>query len=222
MNVFSLAVCAAILSCGAAYADSAVEAPVSTSAQDTNAVTTGVGSPATPPTPPSTSAPLAPAPGATSSLNGLPQEPIAGPLQEQRYLLLKKIHEAKQHGIGVSAYAQVYRSIEDLVKSGASDDVIAKRVESLASGLQEQLKRSQQLKTQKPAPPVAGSPEAAKRSSSHLSGEDIGRLADQLGNTGLGNLPPSLLDQLPPGITPDMAAKFLQSPEGKQMLKKLK
>lgn len=155
-----------------------------------------------------------------------------GPAESARSNLLKRINDAKDQGFGISVYMNVFTSIEDMVKSGATEDAIKKRVESLSTSLEDQLKRSATLKTQRAAPPIAASSPPPSASAGNAGSTDaLKGVKDKLGGLGVnpndllgsgGKVPDNLKNQLPPGVSPDMINQFLNSDKGKQILNGLK
>lgn len=155
-----------------------------------------------------------------------------GPAESARGNLLKRINEAKDQGFGISVYMSAFTAIEDMVKSGSTEEAVQKRIDSLSSSLEDQLKRSATLKTQRAAPPIAASsppPSAAAGNSS--STDALKGVKDKLGGLGVnpnellgngGKVPENLKNQLPPGLSPDMINQFLNSDKGKQILNGLK
>ncbi len=115
-----------------------------------------------------------------------------GPLEEQRRKLYATILAAKGYGFGTTAYLNAFNALEGSVKDGASEKDIKVRLDSIVRGLEEQLKRSQELKVQKPAPPIAAS--SAPPSAT--------------GGTGGGGLPPSLRDAIQSGNTDGLVEKI--------------
>jgi hypothetical protein len=90
----------------------------------------------------------------------LPSDPTAllyadnvapGPYEAKRKLLLASIKMAKKQGFGITVYLNELNKVEDQIKQGNSGPQLEARVDSIADGLQDQLKRSQILKTQRPA-----------------------------------------------------------------------
>lgn len=146
-----------------------------------------------------------------------------GPLEDQRKKLYQTILAAKSYGFGTTAYMNAFTSLEDSVKAGAPEKDVKSRLDSIVHGLDEQLKRSQQLKIQRPAPPIAESspPPSAMNLPSGV------RSALQSGNTdGLiekvkekwfgGEIPDSIKKKLPANFDPSM----LNSDTAKELMKK--
>lgn len=95
------------------------------------------------------------------------EEVSAGPLLEARKQLMAEIKKAKAQGVGIGGYMTAFQGIEEQIKTGAPEDQVTPRIDSIRKSLAEQLKRSQLLKIQKPAPPQgsqitgSGSPSAS-------------------------------------------------------------
>lgn len=155
---------------------------------------------------------------------------VPGPAETARRNLFKRINDAKEQGFGISVYMNVFTSIEDMVKSGATEESVQKRVDSLSSSLEDQLKRSQTLKTQRAAPPIAASSPPPSSSTGGSTDSLVKGLKDKLGGLGAnpgdllsgGKIPDNLKNQLPGGLTPDKVNQFLNSDQGKQILNGLK
>ncbi len=155
-----------------------------------------------------------------------------GVAESARRNLFKRINDAKEQGFGISAYMSVFTSIEDMVKSGAAEDAVIKRVDSLSTSLEDQLKRSATLKTQRAAPPIAASSPPPSQAGGNASTSDaLKGVKDKLGGLGVdpnallgnnGKVPDNLKNQLPAGVSPDMINQFLNSDKGKQILNGLK
>ncbi|MDZ4837838.1 MAG: hypothetical protein SGJ27_28985 [Candidatus Melainabacteria bacterium] len=151
-----------------------------------------------------------------------------GPLEDQRRKLLATIMTAKNYGFGTTAYLNAFNALEESVKSGLPEKDVKVRLDSIVRGLEEQLKRSQELKVQKPAPPIAAS--SAPPSASSMGGTSIPpgiRSAIQSGNTdGLmdkikngwfgGEIPDSIKKKIPANFDPSM----LNSDQAKELMKK--
>jgi len=86
----------------------------------------------------------------TQTTSDMPPEPEIivrdGPLNKERSDLLRSIYKAKECGIGIVSYMKAFEYIEDMAAKSQPDDAIQKRIDSLQSGLDEQLKRSEQMK----------------------------------------------------------------------------
>lgn len=88
----------------------------------------------------------------TQTTSDLPPEPEVivrdGPLTEARSELLRSIYRAKECGIGITSYMKAFEYIEDMAAKSEPEEAIQKRIDSLKLGLDEQLKRSEALKTE--------------------------------------------------------------------------
>ncbi len=180
-----------------------------------------------PPTPTATgNAPAtdteAPAAAATITQNDAP-EIAPGPLADQRKKLYDTIMTAKGYGFGIGAYMSAFKSLEDSVKAGASEKDIQTRLNSIVSGLTEQLKRSQQLKIQKPAPPIAeSSPPPSSMQipagvRSALQGGNTDNLIEKVKEKWFGGeIPDSIKKKIPAGFDPSM----LNSDQAKELMKR--
>lgn len=153
-----------------------------------------------------------------------------GPLLQQRQALLSRIVAAQKQGIGIGAYMSEFNRIEGQVKDGQPASAYESRVASLSANLDEQLKRGQILKTQRPVAPVL-----------KMSSQPTGRGVSPAGGSGLGSLginpnDPMLeklkqkygsqINQIPGGLNglgklgPQEREKLLDSDIGKQLIKK--
>jgi hypothetical protein len=186
------------------------------------------------PTAPTSSAASSAASSATPSVNPLPAADTAapaappaaaaadgplvepGPAEAKRTALVLRIFNAKAQGIGIDAYLNAFAMLENSVKTGETEANLNKRIDSLNSSLDDQLKRSAVLKTQRPAPPVAASgfPAGGLGSGGNSSGggtSDLIRklqekygdqipanLKDKLGAGG--QIPDNLKDKIPAGL----------------------
>ncbi|HEY9682254.1 MAG TPA: hypothetical protein V6C89_16405 [Drouetiella sp.] len=74
-----------------------------------------------------------------------------GPFEAKRQLLLSSIKVAKKQNFGITAYLSELNKIEEQIKQGNASPQLEARIDSIAEGLTDQLKRSQILKTQRPA-----------------------------------------------------------------------
>lgn len=144
-----------------------------------------------------------------------------GPLEEQRKKLYATIMTAKGYGFGIAAYLNAFNALEESVKTGASEKDVKTRLDSIVSGLEEQLKRSQQLKVQKPAPPIAASSPPPSAVSQNIrnaiqSGNTEG-LVDKIKNQWFGGeIPDSIKKKIPANFDPSM----LNNENAKELLKK--
>lgn len=96
----------------------------------------------------------------TTSVDTLPPEPEvhvkSGPLEESRKDLLRAINAAEESGIGVANYLRAFDYIEDMASKSQPEADIQKRIDSLKSSLEEQMKRSTQIKTEAAATAASG------------------------------------------------------------------
>ncbi len=144
-----------------------------------------------------------------------------GPLEEQRKKLLDTIMTAKGFGFGIAAYINAFKALDEQVKSGADEATIKGRLDSIVSGLDEQLKRSQQLKVQRPAPPISASspPPSSMSGGGQFSGGggNTDALIDKIKNKWFGGeIPDSIKKKLPANFDPSM----LDSDQAREILKK--
>ncbi|CAN5541073.1 hypothetical protein BH11CYA1_BH11CYA1_15100 [soil metagenome] len=182
-------------------ANSSTAASTSTTVTNTAPATAGA-----PASSPSTAA-------AAAAADGPLVEP--GPAEAKRTALVMRIFNAKAQGIGIDAYLSAFAMLENSVKAGETEANLNKRIDSLNSSLDDQLKRSAVLKTQRPAPPVAASgfPAGGLGSSggSSLGGTSdlIRKLQEKYGDQipanlkdklGGGQIPDSLKDKIPAGL----------------------
>ena len=148
---------------------------------------------------------------------------VPGALEAERGALLKKILEAEAAGVGVKNYLTAFKYIESLAEKGADAGVIAPRLSSINASLDEQLKRSRILKTQKLPPPIAASSPppsqtggrgSGKASSNkqdllnQLRGRGQGEVFDKLKDKWFGgDLPDSVKNKIPAGFDPSKLSK---------------
>ncbi|QQR59249.1 MAG: hypothetical protein IPG59_07100 [Candidatus Melainabacteria bacterium] len=130
-----------------------------------------------------------------------------GPMAVERQKVLDMILAAKEQKIGITAYLGAFKSLEDQVKAGAQEKQIKSRLESISISLGEQLKRSKELKSQKPAPPVAASSptsgEGSSKAGLDLSGSNTDKMINKLRDKWFGGeIPDSIKKKIPPGIDP--------------------
>lgn len=172
---------------------------------------------------------------AASSTTALPAAPVAssaapadptallyaekvgpGPFQEKRQLLLSSIKLAKKQNFGVTVYLSELNRVEEQIKQGNATPQLEARIDSIADGLQDQLKRSQLLKTQRPtgsSPRTSysgggGSPDAGARGHKNTDAM-INELRQKYG------------DKIPAGLdNAELKEKFLNNPMAKEYLKK--
>jgi len=129
-----------------------------------------------------------------------------GPMSVERQKVLDMILAAKEQKIGITAYMGAFKGLEDQVKAGAQEKQIKSRLESISISLGEQLKRSKELKSQKPAPPVAASsptPGEGSKSGLDLGGGNTDKMINKLRDKWFGGeIPDSIKKKIPPGIDP--------------------
>lgn len=152
--------------------------------------------------------PIAPASQVPAQTEQGDLEQVApGPLALERQKVLDMILSAKEQKIGITAYMGAFKSLEDQVKSGAQEKQIKGRLESISGSLSEQLKRSKELKLQRPAPPVAASSpspaEAGGAGKSDPGGGNTDKMIDNLRKKWFGGeIPDSIKKKIPPGFDP--------------------
>jgi hypothetical protein len=201
---------------GAATSSASTQAP-SSSATST-AVPNSQAAPAAPATPVSaatsaSNASASPAAPAAASSDGPLVEP--GPAEAKRTALVLRIFNAKAQGIGIDAYLNAFAMLENSVKTGETEANLNKRIDSLNSSLDDQLKRSAVLKTQRPAPPVAasgfpagglggggstggGTSDLIRKLQEKYGDQIPANLKDKLGAGG--QIPDNLKDKIPAGL----------------------
>jgi hypothetical protein len=172
------------------------------------------------PTPTSTTAPAAPVAPAAADPNALlyADTVAPGPFEAKRKLLLASIKVAKKQGFGITSYLKELNNIEQQVKEGNKSPQLEERIDSVAEGLQDQLKRSQILKTQRPGPPIHSQASVSSGSGSAGGGNALSGLGG--GNTSdmIQKLRAKYGDKIPPNIDPSM----LNSDTAKEFLKRFK
>lgn len=103
---------------------------------------------------------LTPVADEAATSQDLPPEPEVivrdGPLTSERSDLLRSIYRAKENGIGIKNYMRAFEYIEDMAAKSQPEEDIQKRIDSLKSSLDEQLKRSEQIKTESAANSTPG------------------------------------------------------------------
>lgn len=104
-------------------------------------------------------------------------EPVAGAMLEERKQLWAKIQDARDKGVGIGGYLTAFQALEEQVKSGDTADKIAPRVQSISRGLDDQLRRAEVLKTQRPLPPQGSQVSGSSPSASLPSGPRGGKAA---------------------------------------------
>lgn len=160
----------------------------------------------------------------------------AGPMQDKRQQLYNDLQQAKTQGIGITMYMMGFDAMEERVKAGDTETKIAERVNMLSQKLNEQFKRSNDLKTQRPTPPVQASnfggmdPSqlgnmGAPPGPSGMGGMGGGKMDDiiaKLKNKYGGQIPDSLKNQIPGGLGGVDPSTLLSNPNLKDILKGLK
>jgi hypothetical protein len=132
--------------------------------------TTSTSSTSSAPAAGSTGATTATTSTSTTSTSANSTDPAQGPLLDKRKLVLSKIQAAKKQGTGISGYMAEYERIEGMVKNGEPEANYADRLASLQNGIDDQLKRSQLLKTQRPTYVGTSSSSSSSSSVSSSSG----------------------------------------------------
>jgi hypothetical protein len=214
-----------LVSCSAAFAADVEKTTVIESTTSTTSTAAPV-APAVPSAPAATSVAAPAVPEASSAPAAATDRLVEiGPLEAQRTALVMRIFKAKEQGIGTDAYLNAFAMLENSVKTGETEANLAKRIASLNSSLDDQLKRSALLKIQKPAPPVAASgfPAAGGGPSSGGSTSDLikrlqekygGQIPADLKEKYGGQIPDSLKDKLPglgnmdPGQIEELIKKY--------------
>lgn len=149
-----------------------------------------------------------------------PANVVAGPLEEQRRVLLRRIMLAGKLGIGTGPYMAAFNNIEQMVSSGASAEDIQKRVESVRSSLSAQVERMREIKQRplqgvtkaSPASPQAAAPsEAGGGTLDQLKQKYGSQIRDALAN-------PETREKL---ANPEVRERLMQSPLGQKLIEKL-
>lgn len=144
---------------------------------------------------------------------------VDGVLLDKRKALCERIKGAARDGIGTAAYMSAFRSLEEMVKSGSAETKVQERIDSINRGLDDQVKRAQILKTQRPAPPVQLS-----GSSLSGSGDKKDGLGDNKGSSDrlMDKLKERFGDRIPADLDTDALKKrLMQDERAKEILKKL-
>jgi len=167
---------------------------------------------------------------------------VAGPMQEKRQQLYNDLQQAKTQGIGITMYMMGFDAMEERVKAGDTEAKIASRVNMLSQKLNEQFKRSNDLKTQRPTPPVQASNFGAIDASQignmgappgpggmsniggigGMGGSKMDDVIAKLKNKYGGQIPDALKNQIPPGLGGVDPSTLLSNPNLKDILKGLK
>lgn len=205
--------------CARAEDNSAAKSESSNSSSGATPTTAGAAAPSSAP------ATLA-APGC-----GADSEIAAGPLQRERKELRERIMKAKQEGMGISAYLNACKALEEAVAAGATEEQIKQRISSISSGLEDQRKRSAILKTQRPTPSYGGATTASDNKAEFGKRTDLGDILQSAG--GADNLINKLKDkyggQIPDGLKDKVGSldaeaiknKLQDSEAAKKILEKL-
>ncbi len=165
------------------------------------------------------------APSAAVTTSAAPADPTAllyaekvapGPFQEKRQLLLSSIKLAKKQNFGVTVYLSELNKVEEQIKQGNSTPQLEARIDSIADGLQDQLKRSQILKTQRPS---GGSPRTSY--SGGGGAPEAGARGHKNTDAMINELRQKYGDKIPAGLdNNELKEKFLNNPMAKEYLKK--
>lgn len=175
-------------------------------------------------------------PGNMPEVSGPLPEVAPGAMQEARQKLLQRILAAKSQGIGITSYKGAFDYIEEMVKANDSEANIQKRMDSLSSSLEDQFKRSYDLKTQRPAPPIAASspPPSMMSGGGGIpaplaptdGGSGMGDIMSKLQAKFGGQIPAGYKDKLPPGIQEKLGggdpSQLLNDPKIRELIKGLK
>jgi hypothetical protein len=153
-------------------------------------------------------------------------DPVQGPLYEKRKLVLSRIQAAKKQGTGISGYMAEYGRIEQMVKNGEPETNYGERLVSLQNGIDDQIKRSQILKTQHPTYTGTSASSGSASSSQSASGGGGGGGAT-FGGMSIDQLKAKYGDKVPPGVaeklgsmSPEQRKELLQSDILKKFLNK--
>jgi hypothetical protein len=144
-----------------------------------------------------------------------------GPFEAKRKLLLASIKMAKKQGFGITVYLNELNKIEDQIKQGNSGPLLEARVDSIADGLQDQLKRSQILKTQRPA---GSSSSSSSHSYTQVSTDAAGGRPRRSTDAIINELRQKYGDKIPGGLSGldgDLKEKLMKSDAAKEYLKKM-
>lgn len=148
-----------------------------------------------------------------------------GPLADARKVLLNRIQQAKAEGVGTANYNMAHTAIEDMVKSGATEEQIKPRVLSLANALRDQENKSKILKTQRPLPPTASQQGGSSGPAAGGGGPAApGSLKEAIGGGNSDDILARLKEKLGTGdiqIPEHLKEKVLNSEKGKKILEKL-
>jgi hypothetical protein len=174
-----------------------------------------------------------PANGAAVDLNAAaktpaPTDPAAllyaetvapGPFEAKRKLLLASIKMAKKQGFGITGYLGELSKVEDQIKQGNSGPQLEARIDSIADGLQDQLKRRQVLQTQRPIGTSSSRSSYTQASSESGAGRPR-KSTDAI----LNELRQKYGDKIPSGLggmDGDLKEKLMKSDAAKEYLRKM-
>lgn len=162
----------------------------------------------------------------TVTKTAAPSDPMAllycekvapGPFEAKRNLLLASIKAAKKQGFGITVYLNELNKVEDQIKLGTVTPQTEGRVDAIAEGLQDQLKRSQILKTQRPT--------GAVHSGGSVASESGGGRPRKSTDEMLQSLRAKYGDKLPAGLgglsDGDLKEKLMNSDAAKEFLRKM-
>jgi hypothetical protein len=166
---------------------------------------------------PATAAPAAPVAGQpTTGSNTV----VDGPLKEQRQALLEKIEASQRLGFGIGPYRTAFNQVEEMTKSGASQDAIQKRLDSIKGSLVEQVSRLKDIK-QRPSPPpgtVSSNAQAAAGRPAGNRQQMLEQMKDKYGDQIRGALSnPEIRAKLQ---DPAERQRILDSPLGQKLMEK--
>lgn len=141
-----------------------------------------------------------------------------GAFESKRQLLLASIKLAKKQGFGVTVYLGELNKVEEQIKAGNASPQLEARIDSIADGLQDQLKRSQILKTQRP---TGASPRTSYSGSSSSDSNRPRKSTDAMIN----ELRQKYGDKIPAGLSGldnnELKEKLMKSDVAKEYLRKL-
>ena len=139
-----------------------------------------------------------------------------GAFEAKRQLLLSSIKVAKKQNFGVTVYLSELNKVEDQIKQGNSSPQLEARIDSIADGLTDQLKRSQILKTQRPT----GS-SSASRTSYSAGPSDSGSRGHKNPDAMINELRQKFGDRIPAGMdNAELKDKLMKSDLAKEYLRK--
>ena len=82
------------------------------------------------------------------SASRFPTKAVSGPMESQRDEIIGMINQARDNGVGVTQYEQLFNSIEDKVKAGATANEINPIVNRLFDALSAQSRQAESAKNQ--------------------------------------------------------------------------